>query len=70
MITYEQILVKLTKAVEQSGLPKAEIAKMIGVKEKTLQNYLSGKTKLRINAFAKLCGALDISPNEILCLTK
>ncbi|MBD5100841.1 MAG: helix-turn-helix transcriptional regulator [Clostridiales bacterium] len=70
MITYEQIQVKLSQAIEQSGLSKAEIAKMIGVKEKTLRNYLSGKTKPQVYVFAKLCGALNLNPNEILCLIK
>ena len=69
MIPYEQVVVKLNKAVEQSGLSKAEIAKMMGVSEKTLKNYLSGKTKPRVTALVKLCKAINRTPDEIIGLT-
>ncbi|MDE5549431.1 MAG: helix-turn-helix domain-containing protein [Clostridia bacterium] len=68
MIKYEIIQEKFTDAIAKSELTQAEIAKQIGVKETALKNYLSGKSKPRLSTFAKLCGALRLDANEILCV--
>lgn len=68
MITYSQIQSNLAKAIKQSNLTKMEIAKQIGVKETTLEKYISGQTKPSAYVFAKLCGALGLDANEILCV--
>ncbi|MDE6614359.1 MAG: helix-turn-helix domain-containing protein, partial [Clostridia bacterium] len=59
---------KFTEAIAQSKLTQAEIAKLIGVKETSLKNYLSGKTKLRLATFANLCNVLNLSAIELLRL--
>ncbi|MDE5548719.1 MAG: helix-turn-helix domain-containing protein [Clostridia bacterium] len=68
MITYAQIQNKLTKAVEQSKLTKAEIAQKIGIKESTLDKYLYGNTKPPVYIFANLCKILNLDANDILCV--
>ncbi|MBD5100893.1 MAG: helix-turn-helix transcriptional regulator [Clostridiales bacterium] len=68
MITYAQIQNKLTKAVEQSELTKAEIAEEIGIKETALDKYLYGNTKPPVYIFANLCKILNLDANDILCV--
>ncbi|MDE7079433.1 MAG: helix-turn-helix transcriptional regulator [Clostridia bacterium] len=70
MITMEQIKSKLAQAVEQSEKTKSEIAAQIGVKESALLRYVYGNTKPSLKTFAKLCIALDLDANDILCLTE
>ena len=70
MITFEQIQQKLVEAVEKSNMPLSELAKKIDVKKSTLERYLYGHTKPTLYTFAKICGALKLDPNEILCLDK
>ena len=68
MITSEQIHIRLAKAIKQSKISYAEIARQIEVKESTLENYISGKTLPPVQVFANLCKLLDLNPNEILCI--
>ncbi|MDE6614388.1 MAG: helix-turn-helix domain-containing protein [Clostridia bacterium] len=68
IIKYEIIQEKFTDAIAKSELTQAEIAKQMGVKETTLKNYLSGKSKLRLSTFEKLCGVFRLDANEILCV--
>ena len=68
MITYSQIQIKLTKAVEQSELTKAQIAQQIGITETRLEKYLYGNTKPPVYIFANICKVLKLDANDILCV--
>ncbi|MBD5100896.1 MAG: helix-turn-helix transcriptional regulator [Clostridiales bacterium] len=68
MITYAHIQNKLAKAIEQSEYTKAEISQKVGIKETTLEKYLTGKSKPSVFLFANLCKELNLNATDILCV--
>ena len=69
MITLQLIRGRLADAIKQSGLTHTDIAQKIGVKQPTVRQYLSGRAMPALDTFARLCQALDVSPEYILGLT-
>lgn len=69
MITIDQIRTNLQTAIKESGVKKAVLAQMLGIKQPTLSQYLSGRAMPALDTFANLCAVLDLDPAEILCLT-
>ena len=67
MITIEMIRVKLIEAINQSGMPKSELAKKIGVCHQAIGQYLYQKKMPSLETFANICAVLDLDANEILC---
>ncbi len=68
MITLNTIKEKLADAIKQSGLSQSEIARRIGVAHQQVSGYVCGKQMPALDTFAKLCVALDLDANEILCV--
>lgn len=52
-------------AVVDSGLKQRFIAEAIGMSEPTLSAVLSGKRKVDVDEFFRLCKVLNKSPNEL-----
>lgn len=69
MITIDKIRTNLQEAIKQSGIKKTVLAQMLGIKQPTLSQYLSGRAMPALDTFANLCAVLDLDPAEILCLT-
>ena len=68
MITLEQIHQQLARAITESGLTQAEIAKRLNVKQPTISQYLYGKAYPALDTLANFCQILDLDANEILCI--
>lgn len=56
---------RVRAAVEKSGLKQKAIAERIGVSEQTLSAMLSGRRKIDVDEFFKLCLVLGLAPNEL-----
>lgn len=57
---------RLTRAREAKGLTTSQLARRVGVKTKTLQNWETDRTAPRSNRLAMLAGVLNVSPTWIL----
>ena len=57
---------RLTRAREAKGLTTSQLARRVGVKTVTLQNWETDRTAPRSNRLAMLAGLLDVSPTWIL----
>lgn len=68
MITLDQIREKMIDAINRSGKTYTEIAKLIGVKQQTVSQYIHNNKMPALDTFANLCKVLDIDANDILCL--
>ncbi len=67
MITIEQIKVRLTEAIKQSGMKQTDLAKMLNISQSTIAHYIKGDIVPALDTFANLCKVLDIDTNYILC---
>ena len=67
MITLNDIHKKLAEEIKKSGLTQTELAKLLGIKQPTVGQYLSGRAMPALDTFANLCVILDIDPADILC---
>ena len=56
---------RIRAAVVDSGLKQKFIADAIGMSEPTLSAVLSGKRKIDVDEFFKLCRVLNKTPNEL-----
>lgn len=70
MITLDKIRIKLLEAISQSGLKHSELAEKIGVSHQAISQYLYKNKMPALDTFAKLCAALDLDANEILCISE
>ena len=70
MINIAKIHNKLTEAIRQSGLTQKSLADKIGIKQQTVQQYVSGRIMPALDTFAKLCAVLDLYANDILCVSE
>lgn len=52
-------------AIADSGLKQRFIADTIGMSEQTLSAVLSGRRKVDVDEFFRLCGVLKKSPDEL-----
>lgn len=69
MVMLEQIRVRLTEAIRQSGMTQTELARRLGIYQSAIGQYLSGRAMPALDTFANLCAVLDIDPAYILCLS-
>lgn len=67
MVTLEQIQIRLTEAINQSGMTKTAIAKAINVKPTQISSYTKGRKLPALDTLANLCKVLDVDANYILC---
>lgn len=68
MITQNQIQVRLSEAIRQSGMKQDEIAKRVSISQQMVSQYLLGHKMPALDTFANLCAILDVDPAYILCI--
>lgn len=68
MDIYEIIKKRLSEEIKNSPLTMAEIAGKVGVTPEMITQYCTTKKLPKLDTFAKLCNALDISADYILGL--
>ncbi len=64
----DSIKQRLSEEIERSGLTTIEIAARVGVSPEMITQYKTTKKLPRLDTFAALCRALDVSADEILGL--
>ena len=57
---------RLKEEIFNSGLTKSEIAHRVGVSPEMITQYMTTKKLPRLDTFARLCKALDVSADYIL----
>ncbi len=70
MVILKQIQIKLAEAIRLSGMPQAELAKLLGVSQSLISHYLHGNKMPALDTFANLCKLLDVDANDILCINE
>lgn len=70
MIPQEEIKKRLHEELTASGKSQTEIAQAWGIKQQSVQQYLSGRALPSLDTFANLCEILELDPAYILCLKK
>ena len=70
MITLEQIKIKLSETIQQSGLSQSEIARRVGVNHSQISRYVNKQKLPSLDNFANLCAVLDVDPSDILCISE
>ena len=68
MDIYEIIKKRLSEEIKNSPLTMSEIAGKVGVSPEMITQYCTTKKLPKLDTFAKLCHALDISADYILGL--
>ncbi len=66
--TVDLIKQRLKYEIDNCGLTKAEIAKRVGVSSEMITQYVTTKKLPKLDTFARLCKAIDVSANYILGL--
>ena len=66
MDTYETIKKRLSEEIRYSSLSIVEIAKRVGVSPEMVTQYCTTKKLPKLDTFAKICKALDVSSDYIL----
>ena len=66
----EEIKKRLHEELTASGKSQTEIAQALGIKQQSVQQYLSGRALPSLDTFANLCEILELDPAYILCLKK
>jgi len=61
---------KLKELRKNKGLTQKQLAEMIGAKHTSVSNWENGQNYPDVETIELLCGALDISPNQLLSETK
>ncbi len=59
---------RLREEIKNSGLTTTEIARKVGVSPEMITQYATTKKLPRLDTFAALCKALDVSADYILGL--
>ena len=67
MVTLRMIQERLIEAIRQSGKSQTELAKLIGVGQQTISEYVHCKSLPALDTLANLCRVIDVSPAYILC---
>ena len=70
MIPQEEIKKRLHEELTASGKSQTEIAQALGIKQQSVQQYLTGRALPSLDTFANLCEILELDPAYILCLKK
>lgn len=56
----------LFKIRKNKGLTQAEVAEKADLSDRTYADIERGSTNMRVETLLKICGALNITPNDIL----
>ncbi len=70
MVTTQDISEKLAEAILQGGTTQTELAQKIGVRQQQISSYIKGHTLPSLDTLSRLCTALDLDANEILCVER
>lgn len=62
MIPQEEIKKRLHEELTASGKSQTEIAQALGIKQQSVQQYLSGRALPSLDTFANLCEILELDP--------
>lgn len=65
-IDYAQIGKRIAKRRRELGLKQRQVNEMTNLSDKYLSNIERASSIMSIDVLLRLCGALDITPNEIL----
>jgi len=57
---------RIRKYREERGLSQRELAKRIGVSNSRISNWEQGVNRPDVDLLASICGALNVSPSELL----
>lgn len=57
----------LRERLKAAGLTQSELARRIGVPQRTLGHYFVGRSEPNFAVLLRLCEALSCSPNDLLC---
>ena len=63
---YEMIKKRLRDEIEHSRYTKSELAAMVGVTPEMITQYCTTNKLPRLDTFARLCKALDVSADYLL----
>ena len=66
MITLNEIQKRLAFEIKNSGLTQTALAKLLGIKQPTIGQYIAGRAMPALDTFANLCVILDVDPADIL----
>lgn len=66
----EQIRKSLSDLLKQQPYTQTELALKIGVSQQQVSSYIIGKNFPSFNTLSRICSALDLDANEILCVER
>lgn len=66
-VTMEMIQRRLREVIKQSGHTQTALAKMLGISQATVSDYLHKNKFPALDTLANLCKILDVSPAYSLC---
>ncbi len=61
---------RVNAAIKKSGIKQKVIAERIGISEQSLTAMLSGRRKISVDEFFKLCTVLNETPNHLYGYTE
>ena len=62
----DEIREKLIFEIENSGMTKTEICRLIGISTAAMAQYKSGRAMPALDTFAEICKVINADANEIL----
>ena len=55
----------ILESMKVKGITQSELAKLLGVKQNTVSQWINGVNEPNCQTIVKLCYVLEITPNEI-----
>ena len=55
----------ILESIKVKGITQTELAKLLGVKQNTVSQWINGVNEPNCQTIVKLCYVLEITPNEI-----
>ena len=55
----------ILESMKVKGITQTELAKLLGVKQNTVSQWINGVNEPNCQTIVKLCYVLEITPNEI-----
>ena len=60
------IKTRLANEIQKRQFDLTTLSKQLGISQRQLENYISGKTLPRLDVFANICKILDLDINQII----
>ena len=70
MVTLEKIQAALAEALKQRTITQEELARKVGVNQSMISHYITGRSMPALDTLSRICTALDLDANEILCVER